>query len=159
MRSSRTLKAVHPHVSNTGLCYLSWPAADSHTSKRERKAFVHADGWSWNVKDVHCATEQCSCSRSTCKYTSAFAFKFRFPGTLGYTKIPPSLNHIPSSSHKLLHTHTHTPSPIYPQPCVIYTTVAHRLITSFHTYVVVICGIQWVFKITGIHEHLQRYTH
>lgn len=94
-------RAVHPHMSYTGLCYLSWPAADSHMSKPGRKAFVHADRWSKNVKGVHCVTEQCFSSRRACKYTCTFTFKFRFTSThTGAHKHPPPLHCPPTSAHK-----------------------------------------------------------
>lgn len=70
--------------------------------KAWRKAFVHADRWSWNVKGAHCVMEQCSSGRCTCKYTCVSTFRFRFTRTHTHTHIG---KHLPSS---LLPTNTNT---------------------------------------------------
>lgn len=117
--------------------------------KAWRKAFVHADRWSWNVKGAHCVMEQCSSGRCTCKYTCVSTFRFRFTRTHTHThwQTSPLL----STAYK----HKHTPLPIYPQPCVIHSTATCcDPLDNFYAHMLVICGFQWAFKMGGILEHL-----
>lgn len=102
-RSGRTLQAARPHMSYTGLCYLCWPAADSHMSKPGERALYTLTGGAgmskacivqWNnvpPADAHANTH-------------TFTVKIRFTSThthtLAYTNISHPLHRLPTSAHK-----------------------------------------------------------
>lgn len=154
--SGRTLQAVHPHMSYTGLCYLFWPATDSHLSKPGRKAFVHADRWSRNVKAVHCVKEQCFSSRRANTHAPSRSNLDLQAHTLAHTNIPLlPVAHLQVHTNNCTHTHS-LPLPIYPKSCVIYSTVTCHDPLANHQFLHPHAGIQWVFKIKGISEHLNK---